>query len=134
MNLRTILFPPSRRHLPYGRWWNITARTLHLAATGALVGGHLFAVPADQLYAALWTAIASGAGLIAVELYSSGHWLHQGCALALYAKLAVLCVIPIWWEARVPLLLAALALASVGSHAPRTLRHYSVVYKRVMAD
>ena len=28
----------------------------------------------------------------------------------------------------------ALTLASVGAHAPRTLRHYSVVYRRVMAD
>jgi hypothetical protein len=38
------------------------------------------------------------------------------------------------WEQRVPLLLAVVVLASVGSHAPRRVRHYSLWYRRVMAD
>ncbi|MEI6666823.1 MAG: hypothetical protein WCP29_01605 [Acidobacteriota bacterium] len=124
----------SRRRLPYARAWNIAARTVHLAATGTLLGGHVFGVPAVQLYPALWVAIGSGAALIALEMYATAHWAHQGCALILYAKLGLLCLVPWLWAYRVPMLLAVVALASFGSHAPRTIRHYSVVFGRVMTD
>lgn len=123
-----------RRRIPCARAWNIAARTVHLAATGTLLGGHVFHVPAVQLYAALWVAIGSGAALIFLEMYASIHWAHQGCALILYAKLGLLCLIPWLWDYRVPILLAVVVLASIGSHAPRTIRHYSVVFKRVMTD
>ena len=123
-----------RRRIPGARAWNIAARTVHLAATGTLVGGHVFGVPAVHLYAALWVAIGSGAALIVLEMYASVHWAHQGCALMLYMKLGLLSVIPWLWDYRVPILFTVVALASVGSHAPRTIRHYSVVLRRVMTD
>jgi hypothetical protein len=122
-----------RRRIPGARAWNIAARTIHIAATGMLLGGHMFAVPAAQLSPALWAAIGSGAALIVLEMIASAHWAHQGCALMLYAKLGLLCLVPWLWDYRVPILLAVVALASVGSHAPRTIRHYSVVFRRVMA-
>jgi hypothetical protein len=134
VTLVQLLFPASRRRIPHGRTWNIAARTVHIAATGILLGAHVFDVPADRLWPYLWIAIATGSVLIALEVYPEGHWLHQGCALALYAKLALLCLIPFFWESRVPILLAVVVFASVGSHAPRRLRHYSVVLKRVMVD
>lgn len=134
MSLTRLLFPAERRHLPHARWINIAARTVHLAATGTLLGGHVFGAPADALRPFLWVAVATGAVLIALEIYPTGHWLHQGCALAVYAKLALLCAIPFVWDYRVPLLLAVVVLASAGSHAPRRLRHYSVIFRRVMAD
>jgi len=133
-SLADLLFPAERRHLPYSRWLNIAARTVHLAATGILLGAHVFGVPADGLHPLLWTAIATGVVMILVEVYPSAHWAHQVCALFVYGKLALLCVIPWMWEYRAPMLLAVLALASIGSHAPRKLRHYSVWYWRVMID
>jgi hypothetical protein len=72
--------------------------------------------------------------MIAIEVYPSAHWAHQICAVFVYAKLALLCAIPFVWDSRVPVLLAVVALASVGSHAPRKVRHYSVWYRRVMVD
>jgi hypothetical protein len=134
VTLRPLLFPETRRHLPYARWWNIAARTVHLLATGTLLGGHVFGVPAPVLWPYLGVAVGTGAILILLELYPNGHWIHQGCALTLYAKLVVLSLIPFFWEYRVALLVAVVVLAGVGSHAPRTFRHYSVWYKRVMAD
>lgn len=134
VSLSAMVFPENRRRLLYGRWWNIAARTAHLAATGILFGGHFFDVSADRLWPYLWIALASGVVLIAIELYPTGHWLHQGCAVAVYVKLAVLCLIPWFWDHRVTLLIMALAIASVGAHAPRTLRHYSLRFRRVMAD
>jgi len=79
-------------------------------------------------------AIATGGVMIALELYPTAHWAHQICALFVYAKLGVLCLVPFMWEQRVPLLLGVLALASVGAHAPRRVRHYSLWLRRVMAD
>jgi hypothetical protein len=129
-----LLFPADRRRIPHARTWNIAARTVHIAVTGILLGAHVFDVPADRLWPYLWIAIATGSVLIALEVYPEGHWLHQGCALALYAKLALLSLVPFFWESRVLILLAVVLIASVGSHAPRRLRHYSVVFKRVMVD
>jgi hypothetical protein len=134
MTLQRLLFPDPRRHLPQSRWINIACRTVHLMATGILLGAHYFDVPAGALYPFLWVAIGSGAGMIAVEVYPSAHWTHQVAALFVYAKLGLLCLIPFAWEARVPLLLGVVLLAGAGSHAPRRIRHYSLVYRRVMAD
>lgn len=133
-SISSLLFPDPRRHLPGSRWLNIAARTVHLGATGTLLGGHAFGADAAALMPLLWVAIASGAVMIAVELYPTAHWAHQVCALIVYAKLGLLCLVPFAWEWRLPLILAALALASVGSHAPRRVRHYSVVYRRVMVE
>jgi hypothetical protein len=134
VNVVQLLFPADRRRIPHTRIWNIAARTVHIAATGVLLGAHVFDVPADRLWPYLWAAIATGSIIIALEVYPEGHWLHQGCAIALYTKLTLLVLIPFFWESRVPILLAVVVLASVGSHAPRQLRHYSVVFRRVMVD
>ena len=125
---------PSRRHLPHGRAWDITARTVHIAATGVLLGGHVFGEPASALLPFLWVSIASGVALGAIQMYPSVHWVHQLCALAVFAKLAILCFVPFAWTFRVPILLLVVTIASVGSHAPRRFRHYSVLFKRVMVD
>lgn len=94
----------------------------------------MFGVPETALRVFLWLAIGSGAVLIFTEIYPSGHWLHQNCAIAVYTKLLLLCAIPFVWDYRVPILIAVIVIASVFSHAPRTVRHYSVVTKRVMVD
>jgi len=132
--LTALLFPDPRRHLAGSRWWNIAARTVHLAATGTLLGGHIFGAGPDPLLPLLWTAIATGGVMIALEVYPSAHWAHQVCALVVFAKLLLLCLIPWLWAYRVPILLAVVVLAGVGSHAPRRVRHYSLYYRRVMAD
>jgi len=129
-----LLFPEPRRRLPHSRWWNIAARTIHLAATGILLGGHVFDAETGTLMPLLWVAIASGTAMIAIEMYPTAHWAHQVCALLVYAKLGVLCLVPFLWERRVPLLLAVLVIASVGAHAPRRVRHFSLWYRRVMVD
>ena len=134
MNLSALIFPEPRHRRSYSRWWSIAARTVHLASTGILLGGHVFGVSTGELWPYLWAAIASGGVLLAVELYPTGHWLHQGCAIAVYAKLALLCLIPFFWNDRVAILLLVVAIASVGAHAPRTIRHYSFRYRKVMVD
>ena len=110
------------------------ARTAHLGATGVLLGGHYFGVEADALAPWLAAAIASGAVMLAVELYSSLDWLAELGGLAVVLKVALLCVIPFVWSARVPLLFVVVLVAGVGSHMPGKYRHYSLRYRRVMKE
>jgi hypothetical protein len=126
------LCPKPARHPAYGRALNIGVRTVHLAATGILLGGHAFAAPAAGLKPMLWMVVASGTGLLAIETYKSCDWIHEGWGLMLILKLGLLCLVPLLWELRLPLLLAAVALASVESHMPARFRHYSFFYHRVM--
>lgn len=108
-------------------------RTAHIAATSVLVGGHAFDVPAAHLYLALWLVIATGAVLIFLEAFSVAFkWVFQGRGLMVVAKLALLAVIPFAWSVRLPILLAVIVLASVGSHMPARFRYYSVMERRVL--
>jgi hypothetical protein len=132
MDLRAFFLPEPRRRLPHARAWNVGARTVHLGATGVLLGGHFFGVEADTLLPWLYVAMASGAVIFAVELYSSLDWLMEMGGLAVVLKLALLCVIPFAWSARVPLLFAVVAVAGIGSHMPGRYRHYSLRHGRVM--
>jgi hypothetical protein len=134
MDLRSLLLPEPRRRFPHGRAWNVGARTVHLAATGLLLGGHFFAAPADALIPWLWTAIVSGAVMFALELYTSFDWLTQVGGLVVILKVAVLCAIPFAWSARVPLLLLVVVIAGVGSHMPGKYRHYSLLYRRSVKE
>lgn len=134
MDLRSALLPEPRRRFPHARAWNVGARTVHLAATGLLLGGHFYGAPADALLPWLWVAIASGAVMFGLELYTSFDWITQVGGLVVVAKLAVLCVIPFAWSARVPLLFVVVGLAGVGSHMPGKYRHYSLLYGRSVKE
>lgn len=132
MSLVGVLLPDPPRRVPHARAWNVTSRTIHLAAISVLVGGHVSGAPAERLEAWLWVAILTGATLIAIEVYPSADWLAQGSGLFVLAKLALLAVIPFAWPWRVPILFAVIALAGVGSHMPGRYRHYSLIYRRNM--
>jgi hypothetical protein len=125
MGLRSLLLPEPRRRPRHARAWNVGSRTVHLAATGTLLGGHVFGVAADPLLPWLWLAVASGAVMLAVELYTSCDWL---------AKIGLLCVVPFAWSVRVPILFAVVAIAGVASHMPGKYRHYSLLYRRSVKE
>ncbi len=127
------LFPEQMRFLPAARAWSVGLRTLHLAAFGVLLGGHAFAVDPEKLLPSLWLTIVSGIGLIALEMYAAGlYWLFLGKGITVLVKLALLLAIPVFWEARVMLLLLVVGIASVGSHMPSRFRHYSLLHRRLI--
>jgi hypothetical protein len=131
-NLRNLLFPDPPRVFPHARAWNIAARTAHIIVTGALFGGHVFNVDEQRLLIWLYLSIATGICLIALEAYPTCRWCYQGRGIMVFAKLLLLCAIPWLWEYRVGILLAVIAIASVGSHMPARFRYYSFVHRRVL--
>jgi len=121
--------------LANARTWNVTVRTAHIAAMGVLLGGHAFDLPPERLLVGLWTTIGSGAALVALEAGPSTVWLHQGRGLMTLAKLGLLGAVPLLWQHwhyRLGVLLAVVALGSVGSHMPARLRYYSVLRREVI--
>ncbi len=117
------------------RTFNIILRTAHIAAMGVLLGGHAFDVEKPRLYLSLGLTIATGVVLVAVESGGRLLWFHQGRGLMTFAKLLLICAVPLIWEyryLRLAVMLAVVAVASVGSHMPARLRYYSVIYREVI--
>ena len=113
---------------------NIGFRTAHLCAMGILLGGHAFDLPPERLTVSLWLTIGTGVVLAAVEAGPSFLWFHQGRGLMTMAKLALICAVPFAWDYRLPILLAVVVIASVGSHMPSRFRYYSLIHRRVIHD
>jgi hypothetical protein len=109
-------------------------RTMHLMAVSVLVGGHAYDVSPAQLLWPLWLTIASGVGLIVVEAYPSARWLFQLRGAMVLLKLAIMAIVPLFWEQRLILLLLIVAIASVGSHMPSRFRYFSLLHMEVPAD
>ena len=116
------------------RWLNIALRTAHIAAMGILVGGHAFDVPPERLKLSLFLTIGTGIALAAMESGARLLWFHQGSGIMTLVKMALLCAVPLAWDYRLPILLAVIVIASVGSHMPGRYRHYSVLYRKVIHD
>jgi len=116
------------------RWLNIALRTAHISVMGILLGGHAFDVAPERLEFVLWLTIGTGLALAAVENGGRLLWFHQGRGLMTMAKLALICVVPFAWDHRLPILLTAVVVASVGSHMSGQFRYYSVVYHKVIPD
>jgi predicted alpha/beta hydrolase len=130
MALRELLLPVPPRRLPHARAWNVVFRTAHIAVVGTLLGGHVFGLPPDRLTGWLWASIGTGAALMAIEAYATLDWFMQVSGLLVLLKLALLLLIPLAWDARVPILFTVVAIAGIGSHMPGRYRHYSVYYRR----
>ena len=113
---------------------NIALRTAHIGAMGILLGGHAFDVAPERLILSLWLTIGTGVALGVVENGLRLLWFHQGRGLMTMAKLALLCTVPAARDYRLPILLAVIVVASVGSHMSSRFRYYSVIYRRVIPN
>lgn len=126
VSVTKALFPDPPRRIRRHRAISILLRTAHLATFAVLLGGHVFDVDPLRLAPWLVATVASGAGLMALELASSFAWLSTGKGLAVLVKLAMLATVPVFWEQRVAILLAVVVLAGISSHMPARFRHYQV--------
>lgn len=98
-------------------------RTLHIFATGVLVGGHIFGQSKEELFGWLVGSVTSGLILLATDLHATFAFLLQVRGLLVLLKVVLTAMVLVFWEARVPLLIATLTLGAAGSHMPGSLRH-----------
>ena len=118
--------------LTNGRAWNIAFRTAHIAAMGILLGGHAFDVAPSRLLVTLWCCVGTGVALGALEAGPRLLWFHQGRGLMTLGKLVLVASVPLLWGLRLPILLAVVVIASVGSHMPARFRYYSIIHRAVI--
>jgi hypothetical protein len=109
-----------------------TLRTIHLISVGALYGGHVFGVEKERLLPAFVAVLASGFVFVLFEVLRSPIWLVQLRGVATYLKLALLMSVEVFWEQRVLILTAVLAIGTVVSHMPGRYRYYSLLHGREM--
>lgn len=127
-----LVFPWPPRRLPWARPLQVALRTVHVAAMALLLGGLAFDVPDERLHAAGVVTVASGVGLLAVELARTGVFLYTGAGAASILKLALLGLGIAFPAVRFELYLAATLVASVGSHMSSSWRHFSLLHRTVL--
>ncbi|MBL3526666.1 MAG: hypothetical protein JMN27_04425 [gamma proteobacterium endosymbiont of Lamellibrachia anaximandri] len=128
--LKQILFPPQSRYLPGHRWINVGLRTLHLIGIAGVGGGYLYAAADETWRIYLDLCLASGLLLSLLLIYANGIWLLQLRGHVIMLKLLLLYAITLWPDLSIPLLLMILALSGWISHAPGSVRYYSIFYRR----
>jgi len=129
---KAVLFPAPARPVPHERWINIALRSGHIVSSGVLLGGHVFGISPDQLFAWLIATVATGLGLIALDLYRSFDWFYLGQGVLVVLKVLLTAAAGLWWDQRVGLLVAVALIGSLGSHMPSRYRHYSLLHRREM--
>lgn len=121
----------AKNHRPtWMRVADILLRTAHIGVAGTLLGGFVFHVPFLKLHIWHGLTVLTGLGLLALELRHSLNWPHQmrgvmGMIHIGLPGLVHLCpalVIPFTW--------ASLFFGGIGSHMPRKIRHWSILYRR----
>jgi hypothetical protein len=112
------------------RVYKLVARTAHLIVTGILLGGYIFDAPIAPLRLLLCLSAATGVAMLGLEAYPNRHFFREGWALMLWLKLVLLLSVPMFWSVRVPILVAVVVIASIGSHMPRTLRHWTAFHPK----
>jgi len=125
---------PETRPIPGVRAFRTALRTAHLAAFGALYGGHLYGVDASRLVPALVATLLTGGALMLLEAYRTPAWPFQVRGLATFAKILLVAAVAVWWEQRIALLTGAIVIGGVVSHMPSRFRYFSVLHGRVVAD
>ncbi len=110
----------------------ILTRTLHTGAMAVFIGGRITHAPAASLRPWRWLTTLTGLALLASEASHSRNWLHQGRGLTTTAHVAVLVAGHVSPRLGTAAPVAALLIGAVASHLPRSVRTWSVLYRRVL--
>ena len=130
MTLKKRFFPARSRFFPGQRWVNIGLRTVHLVGITVL-GASLLTIEDQYLrQGAALAVLASGLGLAALYTFSNGAWLIQLSGQAVIAKLALVAAMIIWPAYALALFFVVIGLSTIISHAPASVRHYSLYHRR----
>ena len=114
------------------RWTKISLRTLHLLAVAGVGGGVLFGLDKDLWINYWWLAMASGILMILIDWISNPVWIIQIRGLVIILKLALLLLLGYNTNWDGMLLMSIIIISAVISHAPGSVRYYSLYHRRVI--
>ncbi len=131
----SALIPRVPRDFPLRRAVRTALRAVHIFAGGTLLGGYIFDQPVTALEPWLLATVVSGLLLLATDLHASVAVLFEIRGLGVLLKLVLLALVPVFWDARIALLLTALAIGAVTSHMPGQYRHKVLLFRdRIVPD
>lgn len=123
------LFPTVPRDFTFRRGVRIGLRALHIFTASTLLAGYIFDQPVAVLEPWLFATVISGFLLLATDLHASLAVLLEVRGLAVFAKLVLMALVPVFWDARITLLLVAFVIGVVGSHMPGQYRHKVLLFR-----
>ncbi|MDT8445382.1 MAG: hypothetical protein RRB13_00630 [bacterium] len=112
------------------RWMRIATRTAHIASISLFLGGVWFGVSDAVLMPYFLAVVLTGATLTGLFFLGSGNWLVQNRGLVILTKLFLIVQLPFLESWRVPILGFILVVSSLISHAPGSIRYYSIWHRR----
>ncbi len=116
------------------RWTKISLRTLHLLGVAGVGGGVIFTLEHHLWLNYWWLALASGTLMMIMDMIANPVWLVQIRGIVVLFKLVLLLLLgndPDWDRF---LLFVIIILSAVISHAPGSLRYYSLYHRRVITS
>jgi hypothetical protein len=119
------------RYASGARAIGILLRTSHLFAMALFLGGVHLGVADASIRPWRVAAVATGAALLLAEMSHGREWFHQVRGAAAAAHVAVLALLAFPGMER-PACTLALVIGAVGSHAPRSVRKFSLRYGRAL--
>lgn len=123
--------PPKGKRPGWSRALDILFRTVHIGVIGILLGGAVFQAPLPELHRIAHWVVLTGLGLVATELHHSLRWPHEGRGLLAMSHMLPLLLLHLWPARCVEMLWLAVIIGAIGSHMPRHLRHWSLIYGKV---
>lgn len=119
------LFPDPPRDFRGLRAVKIGLRAVHVLCAAVFASTYVLDAPAER---ATWlaAAVASGAALLALDLYRTAAFVFQTRGLVLAAKLVGLALLPYAGDAAAAVVSALILLSVVSSHAPSRVRYFVI--------
>jgi hypothetical protein len=106
----------------------VVVRSIHLVGAAGTFGNAMTYTP-SSIYITI--AIISGILLTILEA-SDWVWFVQLRGIAIYLKLLAIWIMHIYPNTAVPAMIFAILISGFFSHAPSTIRYYSIVHKKVL--
>ena len=116
------------------RWTKISLRTLHLLAVAGVGGGVLFGLDRGLWVDYWWLALVSGGLLMFIDIVSNPVWVVQVRGIVIFAKLLLLIFLGHAPALDRWLLIAVILMSAIISHAPGSLRYYSIYHRKTITS
>lgn len=111
----------------YRRTADIFFRTVHTMSMSMLFGGHFFGATKERLLPFLVIAVLSGVMLILSSCHFDRYWINRVSGVAVVLKFVVLSLALVRQEYLAPILISAMLIGAIVSHAPSWFRNYMLV-------